>query len=198
MDYYNAVKLFHETFKHPAPDHVTLSPYGDAQKDQNLRDLRIELIREEVEELEEALAAKDIVEIADAGADILYVCYGAQVAFGLPQTITGLDTPRKHKTASYQTGALFLLEPIETALKSLRAAIVALNTDDVNASLTTIIYHTLILTNECGIDMQAVFAEVQRSNMSKLDENGQPIFRADGKILKSSTWSPPDLSFLIL
>lgn len=42
-----------------------------------------------------------------------------------------------------------------------------------------------------------LFAEVQRSNMSKLDENGEPIFREDGKVLKSDQWSPPDLASII-
>lgn len=44
-----------------------------------------------------------------------------------------------------------------------------------------------------GIDLDKCFAEVQRSNMSKLDENGKPLYRDDGKILKSSLYSPPDL-----
>jgi len=39
----------------------------------------------------------------------------------------------------------------------------------------------------------ALFDEVQRSNMSKLDDNGQPIYREDGKVLKSKNWSPPKL-----
>lgn len=38
-----------------------------------------------------------------------------------------------------------------------------------------------------------LFEEVQRSNMSKLDDNGQPIYREDGKVLKSENWSPPSL-----
>ncbi|RSM63060.1 nucleotide pyrophosphohydrolase [Amycolatopsis sp. WAC 01376] len=45
-----------------------------------------------------------------------------------------------------------------------------------------------------GIDLDAVLAEIHRSNMSKLDEHGQPIFRSDGKVLKSSSYSPPDMA----
>lgn len=41
---------------------------------------------------------------------------------------------------------------------------------------------------------EALFDEVHRSNMSKSDEDGQVIYRADGKVLKSSRWSPPDLA----
>lgn len=42
-----------------------------------------------------------------------------------------------------------------------------------------------------------LFTEVQRSNMSKLDKNGNPIFREDGKVLKSDLWSPPDLKSIL-
>jgi predicted HAD superfamily Cof-like phosphohydrolase len=41
--------------------------------------------------------------------------------------------------------------------------------------------------------IEEVFDEIQRSNMSKLDENGQPIFREDGKILKSNLYFKPDI-----
>lgn len=44
-----------------------------------------------------------------------------------------------------------------------------------------------------GIPLDETFTEVHRSNMSKLDANGQPIFRADGKVIKSDLYSPPDL-----
>jgi predicted HAD superfamily Cof-like phosphohydrolase len=46
-------------------------------------------------------------------------------------------------------------------------------------------------------DFDRIFAEVHRSNMSKLGEDGKPIFREDGKVLKSSNYSPADLSFLL-
>ena len=44
-----------------------------------------------------------------------------------------------------------------------------------------------------GIPSEKVFEEVHRSNMSKLDEKGNPIFRVDGKILKGKNYSPPDI-----
>ncbi len=83
------------------------------------------LIKEELQELFVAMAEKDIVEVADALTDILYVTYGAGHAF--------------------------------------------------------------------GIDLDACFREVQRSNMSKLGEDGKPIYREDGKILKGPDYSEPDL-----
>jgi predicted HAD superfamily Cof-like phosphohydrolase len=48
-----------------------------------------------------------------------------------------------------------------------------------------------------GINLPAVFREVHRSNMSKLDENGNPIFRSDGKVLKGGSYSPPDILSVI-
>ena len=87
--------------------------------------LRYELIKEELQELFVAMAEKDMVEVADALTDILYVTYGAGHAF--------------------------------------------------------------------GIDLDACFREVQRSNMSKLGEDGKPIYREDGKILKGPDYSEPDL-----
>lgn len=93
--------------------------------DAKLKALRYELIREELEELRVAMENDDIVEVADALTDILYVTYGAGAAF--------------------------------------------------------------------GIDLNATFAEVQRSNMSKLGEDGNPIYREDGKIMKGPGYFKPDL-----
>ena len=45
-------------------------------------------------------------------------------------------------------------------------------------------------------EFERIFDAVHESNMSKLDENGKPIYREDGKILKSSRYHEPDLSFL--
>ena len=87
--------------------------------------LRIELIAEELEELWDACAKKDLVEIADALTDILYVTYGAGHAF--------------------------------------------------------------------GINLDNCFREVQRSNMSKLGEDGKPIYREDGKIMKGPNYFEPNL-----
>jgi predicted HAD superfamily Cof-like phosphohydrolase len=44
-----------------------------------------------------------------------------------------------------------------------------------------------------GIDLDAVIAEVHRANMSKLDENGRPLYRADGKVAKGPRYQPPDI-----
>jgi predicted HAD superfamily Cof-like phosphohydrolase len=97
--------------------------------DESVQQLRVNLIYEELKELVAALNDKDIVEVADALTDILYVTYGAGHAF--------------------------------------------------------------------GIDLDTCFKEVQRSNMSKLGSDGKPIYREDGKVMKGSNYSEPDLGSII-
>jgi predicted HAD superfamily Cof-like phosphohydrolase len=89
--------------------------------------LRVSLIQEELNEYREAAEARDLVAVADALSDLMYVVLGTYVSHGLQNVA------------------------------------------------------------------EALFAEVHHSNMSKLDENGNVIYRADGKVLKSTGWSPPDL-----
>ena len=48
-----------------------------------------------------------------------------------------------------------------------------------------------------GIDLETAMCRVFRSNMSKLDENGKPMYREDGKVLKGPNYQPPDLSDLV-
>ena len=92
--------------------------------------LRVSLIKEELDELIEAMNKKDLVEVADALTDILYVTYGAGHAFGI-------------------------------------------NLDD-------------------------CFEEVQNSNMSKLDENGKPIYNEHGKVMKGPNYFKPNLSKFVI
>ena len=114
-------------------DHVRefMQKFGQEVKDKpefptrETAKLRIELIVEELNELIDANEDKDLVGIADALTDILYVTYGAGHAF--------------------------------------------------------------------GIDLDSCFREVQRSNMSKLGEDGKPIYREDGKVLKGPNYSEPNL-----
>jgi predicted HAD superfamily Cof-like phosphohydrolase len=66
---------------------------------------------------------------------------------------------------------------------------------DVADALTDILYITYGTIHEYGLADRAVmlFDEVHRSNMSKLDFDGKPIFREDGKVLKPETYLPPKL-----
>jgi len=113
------VSDFHRTFR------LIRQTLPNAAIPPDLAQLRVDLLREEVDELAEATRAVDIIEIADALADIVYVAYGSAVTY--------------------------------------------------------------------GIDLDAVLTEVHRSNMSKLDRQGRPIFRADGKVAKSELYTPPDV-----
>jgi len=54
-----------------------------------------------------------------------------------------------------------------------------------------------ILTHGLQYKIEEVYKEIQRSNMSKLDENGQPIYREDGKVMKSSLYFPPDIKRIL-
>lgn len=122
MSNFEDVGLFMSTFgqevkeKAEFPDNETIA-------------LRLELIEEELNELREAIGNADIVEVADALTDILYVTYGAGHAF--------------------------------------------------------------------GIDLDKCFQEVQESNMSKLDHNGEPIYREDGKVMKGPNYFSPDLTSIV-
>ena len=91
--------------------------------------LRIDLIQEELDELKEAIKNNNLIEVADALTDILYVTYGAGHAF--------------------------------------------------------------------GINLDECFKEVQRSNMSKLDLNGKPIFNENGKVMKGPNYFQPNLKKFI-
>jgi predicted HAD superfamily Cof-like phosphohydrolase len=54
-----------------------------------------------------------------------------------------------------------------------------------------------ILTHGLQHKMAEVFQEIQRSNMSKLDKNGKPIFREDGKVLKSDLYFKPNIKKIL-
>ena len=119
MSNFNKVKTFMETFG----QEVKTKPSFSLDK---INKLRYDLIKEELDELKEAIENKDLLETADALTDILYVTYGAGHAF--------------------------------------------------------------------GIDLDKCFEEVQNSNMSKLDENGKPIYNNAGKVMKGPNYFKPDLS----
>ncbi len=119
MSNFNKVGTFMKTFG----QEVKTKPSFSSDK---INKLRIDLIKEELNELQEAMKNNDLLEVADALTDILYVTYGAGHAF--------------------------------------------------------------------GIDLDNCFDEVQNSNMSKLGENGEPIYNESGKVMKGPNYFKPDLS----
>ena len=119
MSNFNKVKTFMKTFGQEVKNEPSFST-------NKINSLRYELIKEELDELKTAMENKDLLEVADALTDILYVTYGAGHAF--------------------------------------------------------------------GIDLDKCFDEVQNSNMSKLDENGKPIYNESGKVMKGPKYFKPNLS----
>jgi predicted HAD superfamily Cof-like phosphohydrolase len=119
MSNFNKVGIFMKTFGQDVKNKPSFST-------DKINKLRIDLIKEELDEFKEAMDNKDLLEIADALTDILYVTYGAGHAF--------------------------------------------------------------------GIDLDKCFDEVQNSNMSKLGENGEPIYNESGKVMKGPNYFKPDLS----
>ena len=119
MTNFNDVKKFMKTFGQEVKT-KTEFPSDKIVK------LRYDLIKEELDEFEQALKDKNLKEVADSLTDILYVTYGAGHAF--------------------------------------------------------------------GIDLDKCFDEVQRSNMSKLGENGKPIYNDQGKVMKGPKYFAPNLS----
>ena len=122
MSNFNKVKTFMNTYGQEVKERATFPENKIVQ-------LRIDLIEEELNELEEAVKNNDIVEVADALTDILYVTYGAGHSF--------------------------------------------------------------------GVDLDKCFDEVQRSNMSKLGEDGNPIYNDSGKVMKGPNYSALDLKKII-
>ena len=122
MTNFEKVGIFMKTFGQEIKTKAELS-------NDKINELRISLINEELEELKKAIKDNDILEVADALTDILYVVYGAGHAF--------------------------------------------------------------------GINLDECFNEVQESNMSKLDENGKPIYNEHGKVMKGPKYFKPDLSKFI-
>ena len=119
------VHAFHEAFG------IKNEQSPVAEVDQKTIALRYELMREENEEYLEAAQKGDLVEVADALGDMLYILCGTILSHGLQDV------------------------------------------------------------------MEDVFDEIQRSNMSKLDENGEPIYREDGKVLKGKNYFRPNIKSVL-
>jgi predicted HAD superfamily Cof-like phosphohydrolase len=121
----SAVKEFHKVFAISYNE----SPIADLGETKHT--LRYNLMKEENEEYLEAVQNNDLIEIADALGDMMYILCGTIIEHGL-----------QHK-------------------------------------------------------IEEVFDEIQRSNMSKLDEYGKPIYREDGKVMKGPNYFKPDFSKIL-
>lgn len=86
------------------------------------------------------------------------------------------------------------IELISEELDELKEAIARHQITDIADALTDILYVTYGAGHAFGINLDLCFKEVQESNMSKLGEDGKPIYREDGKVLKGPNYFPPDLT----
>jgi predicted HAD superfamily Cof-like phosphohydrolase len=102
------------------------------------------------------------------------------------QGITGNDTTRVDVTITTEVGHGHLTDATEATYTPDLVEIA-----DALADLAYVVYGAAIVH---GIDLDAVVAEVHRSNMSKLGEDGQPLRREDGKTLKGPNYFPPDIA----
>ena len=82
---------------------------------------------------------------------------------------------------------------IEEELDELKAAIKDNDVKEVADALTDILYVTYGAGHAFGINLDKCFEEVQNSNMSKLDNNGRPIYNDKGKVMKGPNYFKPDL-----
>ena len=83
---------------------------------------------------------------------------------------------------------------IEEELKELKEAINKKNLEETIDALTDILYVTYGAGHAFGVDLDKCFEEVQNSNMSKLDNNGKPIFNENGKVMKGPNYFKPNLN----
>ena len=79
-------------------------------------------------------------------------------------------------------------------LEELKVAVKNKDLKETVDALTDILYVTYGAGHAFGVDLDKCFEEVQNSNMSKLGENGKPIYNESGKVMKGPNYFKPDLS----
>lgn len=113
-------------------------------------------------------------------------------AFGVPVA----DRPTADVSADLRALRVRLLEEELEEYREAAAVGDIVAVADALTDLAYILFGTYV-THGLQDAAEALFDEVHRSNMSKLDEHGQPIYRADGKVLKSPRFSAPDLKAIL-
>ncbi|MFB7760825.1 hypothetical protein [Streptomyces xiamenensis] len=119
------------------------------------------------------------------------------------ETFDGQGVSERPETAEHRR--TLLDEEAHEAAEALTALAKALRTGEdplgayraVAKELADVLYVTYGTADALGIDLPAVFAEVHRSNMSKLDAEGRVLRRPDGKVLKGPGYQPPVLDVLV-
>ena len=108
-------------------------------------------------------------------------------AFGLPV--------RERPTVEIPVEEAHLRQALlDEEVDELRAAVAAADVVAIADALADIVYIACGTAHAYGIDLDAVVAEVHRSNMTKLGADGRPVYRDDGKVLKGPSYEPPRLT----
>ena len=90
------------------------------------------------------------------------------------------------------------LDLIEEEVQELRDGLDKKSMFEIADALTDILYVVYGAGHAFGIDLDDCFSEVHRSNMTKLGDNGRPLYREDGKVMKGPNYSEPDLTQFLL
>ena len=153
--------------------------------------LRYSLIKEEFEELLEAIENFDLVEIADALGDIQYVTHGAIDVFNLEEVVNEL--PEHNNLPQYSNGiGIADAYAQETHLTNLKDAILTNNVRWAARILKDILRDVVRSANYFGIDLEYVVSAIHKSNLTKLGENGEVLRRPeDNKVIKGQNYMPP-------
>lgn len=109
----------------------------------------------------------------------------------------GQEVKKTPELADFNTAEL-RLELICEEVQELSDALENESIVDIADALTDILYVVYGTGHAYGIDLDECFREVHRSNMSKLGEDGKPIYREDGKVLKGPNYSPPNLENILM
>ncbi|MDA9745582.1 nucleoside triphosphate pyrophosphohydrolase family protein [Candidatus Pelagibacter sp.] len=116
---------------------------------------------------------------------------------GLFMTTFGQEVKKKPSLSTDKINNL-RIKLIEEELNELKEAISKKDLKEVADALTDILYVAYGAGHAFGINLDACFEEVQKSNMSKLGNDGKPIYNENGKVMKGPNYFKPDLNkFLI-
>lgn len=181
MTHYQLVGEFHEYFGHPLRTTLYTTCITD---DPKLIPFRISLMEEEYKECLEAIKQKDIVELADGLCDLSYVANGAGHCLGMDMGLyTNTDGFGPNATYSVD-GDMFdtCSETVETGINGIRDALdnfvlsvtnMTTVTDELTLKLANILDAIYDMGYRLNFNMDLMFREVHRSNMTKLCTNEQ-------------------------
>lgn len=154
--------------------------------------LRFCLIKEELEELLEAIGNADIVEVVDALGDIVYVVHGALQVFGLSKIYP--EEPNLYSHPSVGDFRITTRTGVDNILHNLSKRVLESNAEQVLAILHHILdacYETAGILN---VDLDEIISIIHSSNMSKLGADGEPVYHEETrKVLKGPDyWAPTE------